>query len=693
MKSGFSGVDHAIDDLEGPAQSSTLIISTATVEAPQRPRPSISVLGDYNRHQDDSDVISTIQNGLQSQGFLVKCLSWDSDISTDNHYVVIDDKEHLLLTNATEARFDKVVHLLAHGRRVLWISVPNSSGDDVRNPATGLVTGLARTAHAENPALRMVTLDIQESFSENKSELLLIISRLVSGLLSADTEHDESREREYIYKHKRLMIARLLPHEIEDQDTSSKRGETTAIYGQRGHPLRLGREQKPEMPNGIYFSHYASLDDSLNDSDVEIDVKAHGINAASAAFASDHVEGSTLVMGECAGVVAALGSGVSRLHIGDRVSAIGGEPFASTIRVPGRNAARLPDSIPFSVGASVPWAFMTAHYCLSNLVRPGTSQSILLRAAGGAIERAMILVAQHLGFLFMVIASSEAERQSLIRCFDLSSECVMLDQPSTFHERILEQAGSNGVDGLLCLDGQALTEEQVACVAPLGSVLQVADPRSQNGEPLRMISRASNLTLRFVDLRSLIQHQYLDTSTLLAEVFKSYEKDLIQLESSIISRPIAQIADVLKLPQRDLDAGNIVLESGVDSTVNVSVDEPPVVALESDATYVISGGLGDLGQRIARLMVARGARHICALSRRTLTLDEHQKIEHGLQMISPEARFYCKVGDIANATEVKQCVAEISSSSMPVVRGVVQAAVVMHVSSSRSLCLCFVSCC
>ena len=665
-----------------------MIISTATVEASQRPRPSISILGDCSKRQDDSDVISTIQYDLQSRGFLTKYVSWDSDISTDDDYVIIDEKEHLLLTNATHARFDKLVNLLAHGRRILWISVTNSSGDNVRNPATGLVTGLARTAHAENPALRMVTLDIQEPFFENKSELFSVISRLISNLCSATTDHDEFREREYIYKHQKLMIPRLLPHDMIDQDNGQKRGgfrPETQIYGQREHLLKPSGEETTIMSNEIYFSQDASLEDPLNDTDVEIDVKSHGVNAESVALASGHVEGSTPIMGECAGVVAALGSGVSGLHIGDRVCAVGGEPFATRIRVPGRNAARLPESIPFSVGASAPLAFMTAHYCLSNPLRRETSQSILLRAAAGSVGRATILVAQHLGCLVLVIVSSAPERESLIRDFGIPPNHIMFDDPSTLKEEVSKQAGPNGVDALLCFDAQALTEEQMACVRPLGSVLQVSGLRSQDGEQIRTIPWANNLTLRFVDLKSLIQQQYLDASTLLADVFRSYEKVLIQLAHSIDCRPIGQIADVLKLPESDLYAGNIVLEAGVESLVDVPMDEPPVAALESNATYVLAGGLGDLGQRVSRMMVSRGARHICALSRRTMTNDEHQKIELGLQMISPKARFYCKVCDIANAAEVEQCIAEIASSDMPIVRGVVQAAVVMHVSPCRGV--------
>ena len=48
-----------------------------------------------------------------------------------------------------------------------------------------------------------------------------------------------------------------------------------------------------------------------------------------------------------------------------------------------------------------------------------------------------------------------------------------------------------------------------------------------------------------------------------------------------------------------------------------SVGKNPHITLRSDATYLISGGLGGLGRRVARWMTDRGARHIVVLGRST----------------------------------------------------------------------------
>lgn len=196
----------------------------------------------------------------------------------------------------------------------------------------------------------------------------------------------------------------------------------------------------------------------------------------------------------------------------------------------------------------MPLAFRTAHYGLSTLVRPGVSQSILLRAAGGAVVgRATILIAQRLGYPVVVIVSSESERESLVRDFDLLPKCDIFDEQSTLRVSVLEQARSNSVDALLSFNAKPLTEEELACVAPPGSILQMADPSSssQSRKRITTIPPAHDLTRRFLDLKSLIQQKHLDASLLQADIFRSGENDLIQFERSTVSRPIGKIADAL----------------------------------------------------------------------------------------------------------------------------------------------------
>lgn len=66
---------------------------------------------------------------------------------------------------------------------------------------------------------------------------------------------------------------------------------------------------------------------------------------------------------------------------------------------------------------------------------------------------------------------------------------------------------------------------------------------------------------------------------------------------------------------------------------------PLETMLHPDATYVLAGGLGDIGQRLSKLMVDRGARRIVALSRRTAVEDIELHINQELTRIAVGAKF------------------------------------------------------
>jgi NAD(P)-dependent dehydrogenase (short-subunit alcohol dehydrogenase family)/acyl carrier protein len=94
------------------------------------------------------------------------------------------------------------------------------------------------------------------------------------------------------------------------------------------------------------------------------------------------------------------------------------------------------------------------------------------------------------------------------------------------------------------------------------------------------------------------------------------------------------------------------------------------VTLRSDATYLISGGLGGLGLLVARWMVSRGARHLVLLGRRGAT----PAVERELNEIElAGARVVVARTDIADACQVARRLDEIEQL-LPPLRGVVHAA-------------------
>jgi acyl carrier protein len=98
---------------------------------------------------------------------------------------------------------------------------------------------------------------------------------------------------------------------------------------------------------------------------------------------------------------------------------------------------------------------------------------------------------------------------------------------------------------------------------------------------------------------------------------------------------------------------------------------PRDVTIRADATYLITGGLGALGQRTARWLTAQGARHLVLLGRRGAVSLESQESVRRLE--AEGARILVARGDVANQAEMGKIFGTLKAS-WPPVRGIVHAA-------------------
>ena len=98
---------------------------------------------------------------------------------------------------------------------------------------------------------------------------------------------------------------------------------------------------------------------------------------------------------------------------------------------------------------------------------------------------------------------------------------------------------------------------------------------------------------------------------------------------------------------------------------------------DKNATYLIAGGLGGIGQSIARWLVRRGAKNLLLLSRS----GPHGK--EGAMALLREMRekriqVECPVCDIADARALKSVIRQYSET-MPSIKGCFQASMVLRV--------------
>lgn len=104
--------------------------------------------------------------------------------------------------------------------------------------------------------------------------------------------------------------------------------------------------------------------------------------------------------------------------------------------------------------------------------------------------------------------------------------------------------------------------------------------------------------------------------------------------------------------------------------VRKQLSESQGVAFQSDGTYLIAGGLGALGLRIARWMVEQGAGQLVLLSRRGASSEAQETLS---QLEQAGAKILVAQADVSNEGDVVRVLEEVSTS-MPPLRGIVHAA-------------------
>lgn len=173
---------------------------------------------------------------------------------------------------------------------------------------------------------------------------------------------------------------------------------------------------------------------------------------------------------EIAGTVRAVGDGVQRLAVGDRVLAqIENGGYAELVAVPEPQVVALPDEVPFVDAAAFGLGAITAHFALVRRagLRPG--ETVLVTGAGGGVGSAGVQIAKALGATVIAVAQDE-ERAALAR--QQGADSVVLAGPS-MRDDVLSLTQGRGADVVLELVGGDVFAQSLRCTAWEGRLVVI----------------------------------------------------------------------------------------------------------------------------------------------------------------------------------------------------------------------------
>ena len=136
-----------------------------------------------------------------------------------------------------------------------------------------------------------------------------------------------------------------------------------------------------------------------------IDVHAAGLNFRDMMWAMGLLPEEALIDGfagatfglECAGIVRAVGAGVTDLAVGDRVAGFAPAALSTQVTTAAHAVTRLPPDTSFAAAATIPVTFVTAVYSLGTLAKLEPGEFVLIHAAAGGVGLAAIQYAKYRG--------------------------------------------------------------------------------------------------------------------------------------------------------------------------------------------------------------------------------------------------------------------------------------------------------
>jgi NADPH:quinone reductase len=173
---------------------------------------------------------------------------------------------------------------------------------------------------------------------------------------------------------------------------------------------------------------------------------------------------------EAAGVVEAVGEGVTHLQVGDRAAYASQPPgsYCELRLMPAKCVCKLPDAISFETGAAMMLKGLTAQYLLKRTQPQGGLQAgdfVLFHAAAGGVGLIACQWARAMGLQLIGTAGSDA-KCALAK--EHGAVFVINYTTEDFCARVKEITGGKGVKVVYDSVGKDTWDQSLDCLAPFG---------------------------------------------------------------------------------------------------------------------------------------------------------------------------------------------------------------------------------
>ncbi|KAL8676104.1 MAG: hypothetical protein Q9186_007343 [Xanthomendoza sp. 1 TL-2023] len=642
---------------------------------PTRRETSVVVVSDRK----NSRMRPPIGDTLTQRGIQYATNLWDTIVTDFNTpYIFLLDSKELGLCDASSTGFEKIRDILSTTSAAVWVILCTEK----LCPDAGVLTGLLRTGCSEFEQLRTIIFEVQDPLESCLPLLLQPLTDAVLQLAHPTLHPEGSYETEYVFSEGRLLIPRLLPSTAINDVLVSSSDEVDSLllpYTDESRPLKLSASSSPVDKN-IYFERDNVFSKDVGDDEVIIEVHAQELGSE---FTSPAPASSEVDVQGFAGIVAKIGKDAQRAYrIGDRIYgwSLDATSYASHRRSKMEQISHVPGKWDTAFAAMSPLAIMTAYRILKKIVNLRCGQKILLHGNEGLFIWAAIVMSRYLEAEVLVSGTVVSQLGGIAESYDLPPSHLLVESGTKLNRRV-QSLFKGGVDVILCASNDP-PPELWTCVKALGKIIQVKGEQNDTSQASFPSGLDKPFTYVVFDMVGELARKAEGIANILERA-----QNLLGLTTSTPSlsfqkTSIGSLKEAINKARTRTRLVKTILEGGPDTLVRVKSETRDCHTatsshMDPSATYVVAGGLGDVGHVLCRLLARLGANNIAVLSR-TAQEGKREALQNIISAESPSTKLHVMKCDISKLADVHRAAQTMSDLGLPPVTGVIQAAAVLE---------------
>lgn len=196
-------------------------------------------------------------------------------------------------------------------------------------------------------------------------------------------------------------------------------------------------------------------------------------------------KGESEILGlEIAGTVESVGAKVTKWKVGDRVCGLlGGGGYASYAVIHEELAMPIPDGISLIEAAAIPEVFLTAFQAIQWIAQLKEGEHILIHAGASGVGTAAIQLANRMGAIPIVTASSAKHEL----CLELGARHAIDYKTENFEESVIKLTDGKGANVIVDFIGAPYMQQNLNALAMDGRMVMLAFLGTPKIEALNLI--------------------------------------------------------------------------------------------------------------------------------------------------------------------------------------------------------------